>query len=104
MKYYKVKDRDERVVQLEKNHHELYELYTQTNYCLKEGESLLKNKELKLEIIEVELLKAKEDVEKLEALLEKENQDRLNDIDYEKAILQDICNQLAFDNEVSIFI
>lgn len=94
-------DRNERITQLEKEQQELWSLYHQTNHCLKEEEALKEERENRLQEIEEELVMARKNVEEMEALLEADNESRMNDLEYQKAILLDLCHQLGCTDLVS---
>lgn len=98
-----MKDREERMRQLESEQTELLSLHNQTASYLREGEALEEDRSQRLKVVEEELIQARETIEELEALLEHESMNRLKDLDYERAILEDICNQFC-DQVCSIFI
>lgn len=79
----------------------MWSLYHQTNYCLKEEEALKEERENRLQVLEEELVMARKNVEEMEALLEADNQSRLNDLEYQKAVLLDLCHQLGSTDLVS---
>lgn len=76
---------------------ELLDLHNKTTSYLREGEVLKDERTQRLEEIEEELSWERERIEELEGMLEKESLSRLTDLDYERAVLNDIVLQLGIE-------
>ena len=85
----KIKERDVRISQLENETSDLWSLHNHTSLVLKEVENIHNERSDQLLAVEEELREARETIDQLENELMKESEGRLNELDYERAILID---------------